>query len=298
MYHQRMTAVTVPVPEALPRGGAPLGPDSLTWQLFGDWRMVLIGPRAGVLQNMLPSLGQGVEDHSVWFQDTRARLARSIPPIFGTLYNADGGATGRRVRDFHRHIKGKLPDGSGPYSALNPHTYYWAHACFVDAMIAATQTFIRPLSTRELDRIIAESVTWYHLYGVSEPVLEGGGIPRTWAEFDRYFTRMCDEELVRHRTAAYGVGYTTKGWPRPKRLHPLVWKAIRRPTNAVSSSLSIGGLPPRAREILGLPWDDARERRYRRFTRLVRRSRPLIEALPRRWRMHPIPTRAFAQEGR
>jgi len=295
-----MTAVTVQPAEesALPRGGAPLGPDSLTWQLFGDWRMTLIGPRAGVLQNMLPSLGQGVEDHSVWFQDTLARLARSIPPIFGTLYNDDDGATGRKVRDFHRHIKGKLPDGTGPYSALNPHTYYWAHACFVDSMIAATETFIRPLSLAEKDQVIAESVTWYHLYGVAEPVLDGEGIPRTWAGFTAYFDRVCDEELVRHRTAAYGMGYTTKGWPRPKQLHPLVWKAIRRPINAVSSSISIGGMPAKGREVLGLPWDDVRERRYQRFASVVRRSRPLIDALPRRWRMHPIPTRAFAREGR
>ena len=303
MYHRAMTAATVQptqtaeVNEALPRGGAPLGPDSLTWQFFGDWRIALIGPRAGVLQNMLPSLGQGVEDHSVWFQDTLARLARSIPPIFGTLYNDDGGETGRKVRDFHRHIKGKLPDG-GPYSALNPHTYYWAHACFVDSMVAGVETFIRPLTLGEKDQIIAESVTWYHRYGVAEPVLDGEGIPRTWSEFARYFARMSDEELVRHRTAAYGMGYTTKGWPRPKRIDPLLWKVVRRPLNAVSSSISIGGMPPQGREILGLPWDQTRERRYQRFASVVRRTRPVIDALPRRWRMHPIPARAFAREGR
>jgi len=90
----------------------PLGPDSLTWRCFGDNRMALLGPRAAVLQNMLPSLGQGVEDHSVWFEETLARLQRSIPPIFNTVYGADGHAAGHEVRDFHKHIKGKLPDGS------------------------------------------------------------------------------------------------------------------------------------------------------------------------------------------
>jgi uncharacterized protein (DUF2236 family) len=276
--------------------GAPLGPDSLTWQLFGDLRMVLIGPRSGVLQNMLPSLGQGVEEHSVWFADTLARLRRSIPPIFGTVYDADGAATGHRVRDFHRTIKGRLPDGR-PYSALNPHTFYWAHACFVDSMVAAAETFIRPLSLVEKDQVIAESVTWYARYGVAEPALPGG-IPRTWAQFEDYFGHMLDTELVRHRTAAYGVGYTTKGWPRPKRLHPLAWALVRRRVNAVSSSLSIGGLPPRGREVLGLPWDERREARYRRFAALVRAADPLLRRLPRRWTMHPIPARAFAREGR
>jgi uncharacterized protein (DUF2236 family) len=103
----------------------PLGPESLTWRYFGDHRMALLGPRAAVLQNMLPSLGQGVEDHSLWFAETLARLRRSIPPIFNTVYGADPEASGHEVRDFHRPIKGRLPDGA-PYSALNPDTYYWA----------------------------------------------------------------------------------------------------------------------------------------------------------------------------
>jgi len=302
MYHPAMTQATDAIDTVeereLPPGGLPLGPDSLTWQFFGDYRMLLQGPRAAVLQNMLPSLGQGVEEHSVWFADTANRLRRSIPPIFKTVYGADPTSTGHEVRDFHKHIKGKLPDDGKPYHALNPHTYYWAHACFVDSMVIATQTFIRKLSPAELNQIIGEHVTWYDRYGVSEPQVVNGGIPRTWAEFESYLNQMLDEELVRHRTAAYGLGYTTKGWPKPRAINPLVWKLIERPVNAVSSSLSLGGMPARGREVLGLPWDETRERRYQRFASLVRRARPIIDALPRRWRMHPIPARAFAREGR
>ena len=282
--------------DLLPPGGLPLGPDSLTWELFGDVRMLLQGPRAAVLQNMLPSLGQGVEEHSVWFRDTINRLQRSIPPIFRTVYGVDPTTTGHEVRDFHKHIKGKLPDTGRPYHALNPHTYYWAHACFVDSMITATRTFIRELSPGELDQIIGEHVTWYDRYGVSEPDIVDGGIPRTWAEFDAYFQHMLDDELVRHRTAAYGLGYTTKGWPKPKNLNPLVWKVIRPPLNAVSASISIGGMPPQGREILALPWDGERERRYRRFAAVVRALDPIFRRLPRRLRMATIPARAYARE--
>ncbi|MBV9318585.1 MAG: hypothetical protein JO106_01515, partial [Mycobacterium sp.] len=32
----------------------PLGPDSLTWRYFGDWRGMLQGPWAGSMQNMHP----------------------------------------------------------------------------------------------------------------------------------------------------------------------------------------------------------------------------------------------------
>ena len=271
---------------------APLGPDSLTWRYFGDRRMVLLGPRAAVLQNMLPALGQGVEDHSVWFAETLARLERSIPPIYNTVYGADPVTSGHEVRDFHRTIKGRLPDGS-LYSALHPETYYWAHACFVEHLITATDTFIRPLGRAEREQLFAESVTWFERYGVS-----ARGTPRTYAEFEAWFDRMLEQRLVAHRTATYGVGYATKGWPRPRKLSRPVWWLVRRPVDAISSSLTIGGMPPRAREILGLPWDERRERRYRRFARTCRRLAPLYDRLPARWRLHPIPLRAFAREGR
>ncbi|MDP3890727.1 oxygenase MpaB family protein, partial [Nocardioides sp.] len=89
-----------------------------------------------------------------------------------------------------------------------------------------------------------------------------------------------------------------KGWPRPSRVPAPVWAVIRRPVNAISSSLTIGGLPPQAREILGLPWDETRERRYRRFAAVVRALRPVLDRLPARVRLHPIPAAAFRREGR
>jgi uncharacterized protein (DUF2236 family) len=269
----------------------PLGPDSLTWQLFADNRMALLGPRAAVLQNMLPSLGQGVEDHSVWFAETLARLQRSIPPIFNTVYGADGQAAGHQVRDFHKHIKGRLPDGK-PYSALNPDTYYWAHATFVEHLITATETFIRPLSIAEKDQIIGEHLTWFERYGVS-----ARNLPTTWAEFEQYWDQALAERLVAHRTAAYGVGYATKGWPRPKKVPAALWFVLKRPINAISSSITIGGMPERGREILDLPWDEKRERNYRRFARASRALSPVYAKLPGKFRMHPIALRAFKREG-
>jgi uncharacterized protein (DUF2236 family) len=294
MYHRPMVA-SRPGDVASPptaRRGASLDVDSLTWRWFADHRMALVGPRAAVLQNMLPALGRGVEEHSVWFDETLARLQRSIPPIFNTVYGADGHAAGHEVRDFHKPIKGRLPDGT-PYSALNPDTYYWAHACFVEHLITATDTFIRRLGDDEKEQLFAESITWFERYGVS-----ARDTPRSYAEFTAYFQRTLDEELVAHRTASYGVGYATKGWPRPRGVHPVLWWLVRRPVDAVSSFLTIGGMPPRAREILGLPWDDRRERRYQRFARTCRALGPLYARLPGTWRMHVIALRAYKREGR
>ena len=75
----------------------PLGPESLVWRYFGDHRMFLIGPRPAVLQNMLAELGQGVLDHSVFFDDTAARVKRSLPPIFTTVYGSDVDNPGQQV---------------------------------------------------------------------------------------------------------------------------------------------------------------------------------------------------------
>jgi hypothetical protein len=98
----------------------PLGPQSLVWRYFGDNRMFLIGPRPAVLQNMLAELGQGVLDHSVFFDDTAARVKRSLPPIFNTVYGSDTENPGQQVRDFHHQIKGNMPDGTSAAVGKRP----------------------------------------------------------------------------------------------------------------------------------------------------------------------------------
>lgn len=303
MYHRLMATPSTAAVGTLPPAGAPLGPSSLTWQLFADRRMVLLGPRAAVLQNMLPALGQGVQDHSVWFADTLARLRRSIGPIFGTVYGAEPDGEGRGVRDFHTGIKGRLDDdlGGGRYHALDPATFYWAHATFVEHMVVAAETFIRPLSAAERDQVVAEHLTWWRRYGVSGVGVAPGtteGLPRTWAEFQGFFDDALGRRLVRHRTAAYGVGYATRGWPRPRQVPRPVWAVLAPPLNAVSAFVTIGGMPPRGRDLLGLPWSAAQERRYRRFARAVRALDPVVRRLPPRYRLHPIAARAFEREGR
>ncbi|MBV8928689.1 MAG: DUF2236 domain-containing protein [Mycobacteriaceae bacterium] len=270
-------------PDALP-----LGPRSLVWRYFGDNRMYLIGPRPAVLQNMLAELGQGVLDHSVFFSDTAARLKRSLPPIYNTVYGADDDNTGLRVRDFHHQIKGTMPDGNR-YHALDPDTYFWAHATFVEQVLYFADTFVKRLSRAEKEQIYLESKTWYRRYGVSDRPM-----PADYAEFERYWQRMLDEIVVAHPTAKYGVGYVTKGFPCPNGVPPALWRAIAVAFNPVAAFLTTGGLPPQARSLLGLPWSQRQERRYQRFA-AAWRSRPV------NWLWDHLPTRlrynTFARVG-
>ena len=71
----------------------PLGPDSLTWRYFGDWRGMLQGPWAGSMQNMHPQLGAAVEDHSTFFRERWPRLLRSLYPIGGVVFDGDRAPT-------------------------------------------------------------------------------------------------------------------------------------------------------------------------------------------------------------
>jgi uncharacterized protein (DUF2236 family) len=271
----------------------PLGPQSLVWRYFGDNRMFLIGPRPAVLQNMLAELGQGVLDHSVFFADTAARVKRSLPPIFMTVYGSEDDNAGTGVRDFHHNIKGDMPDGSR-YHALDPDTYYWAHATFFDQALYFADTFVKRLSRAEKEQMYSESKTWYRRYGVSDRPM-----PADYAEFERYWDRMIDQVLVAHSTAKYGVGYVTKGFPRPKAVNPVVWRLVSPVFNPVAAFLTTGGMPPRTRELLGLPWSERKERNYQRFAALWR-SRLVNWAwdhLPMNVRYNRYATAGFAQAG-
>ena len=276
-------------PDALP-----LGPDSLVWKYFGDRRIALIGPRPAVLQNMLAELGQGVVDHSVFFADTAARIRRSLPPIYRTVYGSEEDNAGGMVRDFHKNIKGEMPEefGGHRYHALDPETYFWAHATFFDQVLYFTDTFVRKLSRAEKEQMYLESKTWYRRYGVSDRPM-----PADYAAFERYWDHMINDVLVAHRTAKYGIGYVTKGFPRPKGVSPLAWKLAAPVFNPVAAFLTTGGMPPRTREVLGLPWDERRERRYQRFAALCRTRAVnwLWERVPMKYRYVPYAREAFAR---
>jgi uncharacterized protein (DUF2236 family) len=274
-------------PDALP-----LGPESLVWRYFGDNRMYLIGPRPAVLQNMLADLGQGVYDHSTFFADTAERLRRTIPPIFNTVYGSDDANAGTQVRDFHHHVKGDVTraDGTvGRYHALDPDTYFWAHATFVEQVLYFADTFVTRLTAEDKERIYLESKTWYRRYGVSDRPM-----PANYADFQRYWDHMLDEVLVAHPSAKYGVGYVTKGFPCPKGVSPALWRVLAVGFDPIAAFITTGGLPPRARDLLGLPWSSRQDRAYRAFAALWR-SAPVNWV----WDRLPMSVRynGFAQRG-
>ncbi|MCF6525072.1 oxygenase MpaB family protein [Streptomyces sp. JJ36] len=258
----------------------PLGPDSLTWRYFGDWRGLLLAPWAGALQNMHPQLGAGVAEHSHFFEERWQRLLRSLYPIGGVVYDGPRAAeTARRVRRYHDTIRGTDRYGR-PYHALDPDTFYWAHATFFMLTVLVGDRLGPGLSEAEKRQLFAEHVRWYRLYGVSmRPV------PASWEEFRRYWDRTAAEVLEDNRPArqVLDIGRIARP-PVLSRLPQWAWRLLRRPQARFMRWLTVGLFPPAVRERLGYRWTARDERRLRLFGRALHHAWKLV---PPARRYHP-----------
>lgn len=261
----------------------PVPPNTLLWKYLGDRRLSLTLGRAGTTENMHPQLGQAVSDHSEIFTNLLARVQRSLPPIYSSVYGPTPEKTAVQIRNFHKPLKGTVRADSSPfhgtaYHGLDPQTFYWAHATFVDMVYSGVERFIKPLSLAEKEQIFQESRLWWSLYAVAAPAQ-----PETYLEFQEYWDRVVDDELIGDtKVAQYTVGYISKGltraFPRPSGIPAPIWNRVLAPTiNAFASFLGAGGLDPALRRKLGIDWSSAQDRRYRAFCATIRRIGPLWE---------------------
>ncbi|MGP3975550.1 oxygenase MpaB family protein [Streptomyces sp. 8N114] len=261
-------------------GPEPLGPSSLTWKYFGDWRGVLLAPWAGAMQNMHPQLGAGVAEHSRFFEERWQRLFRSLYPIGGVVYDGPRAAeTARQVRGYHRTIKGTDCEGR-PYHALDPDTFYWAHATFFVLTLLVADRLGPGLTETEKRQLFDEHVRWWRLYGMSmRPV------PADWEAFCEYWTHMAENVLEDNRPTRDVLDLTLIAKPPALRLLPdVVWRLVRGPQARASVWFTVGFFPPAVRRRLGYTWTARDERRLRRIGRLIHRGWKLV---PPSRRYHP-----------
>ncbi|MBV9040141.1 MAG: DUF2236 domain-containing protein [Acidimicrobiia bacterium] len=238
-----------------------LGPSSLLWRYAGDTRIAFLGGTIGLLQLMYPAIGAGVLEHSNFFEDPADRVFRSLPRILGAVY--DGVAsydTGRQIRDFHRSIRGT--DAAGRrYHALDPATFWWAHATFQFMAEQVADRFDRHrLSIEERERLYLEGVAWYRRYGVSDRI-----VPHDRAGFQAEWDRVCTEVLEMNEAVRFVLSALDAPLPpmgdraavpaplRPVADQPLVRRLLRHPSRLVA----VGGLPAAVRERFGIRWTSA-----------------------------------------
>jgi uncharacterized protein (DUF2236 family) len=255
----------------------PLGPDSLTWKYLGDWRGVSMALWAGSMQNMHPLLGLAVEQHSRFFTERWQRLFRSLYPIGGVVYDgARAAETARAVRGYHDTVTG-VDEHGRRYHALEPETFYWAHATFFVLTLSIGDRMCGGLTEREKRRLFDEHVQWYRLYGLSmRPV------PRTWEEFRAYWEHMCSEVL--EDNPATRAVLDLSGLARPYFVPAFAWPVLRPVVAKTLVWWTIGFYHPAVRRLLGCSWS-ARDERWHRLA--GRAINVVFSLLPHDRRYHP-----------
>ncbi|MCD2103863.1 oxygenase MpaB family protein [Rhodococcus erythropolis] len=258
----------------------PLGPDSLTWKYFGDWRGMLQGVWAGSMQNMHPGLGAGVEEHSQFFDERWERLYRSLYPIAGVVFDGDRAQqTAEEVRGYHTRIKG-IDKLGRRYHALDPDTFYWAHATFFMGTIVTAENFSGGLTEAQKRQLFTEHIQWYRLYGMSmRPV------PETWEAFQEYWDHMCRNVLEDNKATRDVLDLSGLGKPPYMTWLPdPLWRLARIPLARGFVWLTVGMYDQPVRDLLGYPWSSRDQRIH---TTVGRSVNAVFRLVPWRYRYQP-----------
>ena len=244
---------------AKPRDGA------LLRRYAGDWRSILEGTSIGLLQLMYPPLGAAVAAQSGLFEDPYGRIYRSIPQIWATILAPDANERARRIRDLHRGIRGVV--NGQKYHALEPETFWWAHATFTHLIIRSVERYHwrNRLDDRGYEHLYADTVAWYERYNVSLRA-----VPASYTEFRTTFERFCAERLERtpavQRLVARGDDARPRARPASTPLELLTAPILSR----WGRLSTIGNLPPIVREHLGLPWSQGDQMHLDRLAQAYR----------------------------
>ena len=264
----------------------PVGPGSLLWRYAGDRRVGFTGLTAGLLQLLHPAIGAGVAQHSDFFRDPWDRIIRSIPQIMGVIYDPDGEQIGRRVRDRHITIKG-TDEAGRKYRALDPETYWWAHATFQwSAETGADRFDAHRLTRSERDELYLDGVEWYRRYGVSmKPVPPDRKAFQV--KWDHVLTTVLEPNSAADRALDMALHSRSAelpflpSWTRI--LQPLVISPVLRLT-------AIGGMPPVVRKRFAIPWRPDEELEYRMLQLAIRE---LFRNMPAAVRYGPVATKGY-----
>lgn len=244
----------------------------------------MLGVWIGAIQNMYPQLGAGVEDHSILLREPLQRVARSVYPIMGVVYDGDRAAqTGAQIRGFHNTIKGVDAEGRR-YHALNPETFYWAHATFFMLIIKTAEYFCGGLTEAEKKQLFDEHVQWYRMYGMSMQA-----VPPSWEAFCEYWDRKCQEELeVNQATLDIFSIRIPKPWF--VMMPTALWDQMFKPMVGAQRWIAAGVFDPVVRERAGMRWTPGDEIVLRLFGKVVEIA---FLAVPDEVRLHPRAVAAY-----
>lgn len=274
---------------ALPDTGLLHRPDSMSLRYGGDLRVALLSSRMFVLQVAHPAVGAGVWEHSAFRSDPWKRLREIRESGRRFMYSSAGAAReeGARLRELHRDIKGVDAQGR-QYLALNPQTYGWVHAVFLDTTIAAHALFGTPLTRDEQTLLFLEWREGGLYFGLRDQDL-----PRTLEAYEVFWNDALENTVQWSPILAYLLSADMPIPPAPAAHIPeALWRAVWPALGRTSHALTLGTLPPvlqdRFRDHLEWSVQD-----QRRFDKNCVRVRRVFSWLPKRLRYAPDAWRAM-----
>ncbi|WP_435973162.1 oxygenase MpaB family protein [Streptomyces sp. Qhu_M48] len=269
---------------------APPPVGGVLWTVAGDIRALLMLPAALTMQVAHPAIGAGVDAHSVFRTDPWGRGERSLSSVQLWIYGGEDAAReGRRLRRLHRDIQGTDAHGRR-YHALTPAYYSWVHATGFPVYAHGLRLLARPLTEAQERQLYAEWLQVGRVLGIHDR-----DMPQTIEEFWPHYRKVLAEELeatvvVRELLDPDQPVPAPDRGPLPARLAlRLLWPVLRRPFLRLRAFLTVGMMPPDAREAIGLEWTPEQERALHRFARVVRL---VVPVLPERLRYLPLARKA------
>jgi uncharacterized protein (DUF2236 family) len=208
------------------------------------------------------------------------RTAKAQEAIFlGTREEADRVLA--RVRNQHRRVRGELPEDAGAhpkgaaYSAFEPELMLWTLAVIADSGRAMYETLVRPLAPAEREALWQDYLKFGELFGMPRAVA-----PATYSEFAAWFgAKLCSPDLHATRHALEFAPLVAFEQPVPPGAR----------LNLAAQNLVIKGtLPPRVREIFGIPWTARNEGAFRALAASHRAARHAMPRTVRRGRNDKI----------
>ena len=244
------------------------GPGSISWRVDRELVVLAGGSCALLMQAAHPVVAAGVVQHSTYATDPFGRLMRTLESSFDVAFGdrSTAEATISRVNAIHRSVRGRMPDGSATYSALDPEALLWVHATLVDTALRVYGRFVAPLSAADEQTYYEECGRVAVMLGVPSGLLPAG----------------IDE--LRHWMAGRMADGTVRVTPEARRIQETVLYPIRLLPRVVWDAahlISLSTLPAALRRQYGIGWSSRREAGVERIAGMTRRVLPLVPSMVR-----------------
>jgi len=258
------------------------GPGDLMWELQGQRLLAATSGGAFLLQVMHPAIGAVVDAESVYRTDTWGRAERSWASVQTWIYGGpEALEESRRLRQMHKSLGATDAQGR-TFHALEPGPWAWVPLTAYQSTVEYCRRFADPLSAADEHRLYDEVLKLCRILQVPERML-----PPTRADYWTYFDDMVDNVLVDH-PVAHELIASPPNSPAPPTLPSLLhpaWLPARRLLSRFNRTITVGLLPPAARDKLGLRWTRADGLQLRALGRALA---AMNERIPEKSRYLPI----------